>query len=82
MTKPRASLTNELSLEGTKVKKSVRYLLLSIMALLMHTNLLAQDAHFSQYYTFAQNLNPALTANYEGSYRVALMHRNQWASFS
>ena len=58
-----------------------RYALFVLVALLTQVNLFAQDAHFSQYYTFAQNLNPALTANYEGSYRVALMHRNQWASF-
>ena len=41
----------------------------------------AQDAHFSQYYTFAQALNPALTGNFEGSYRFAAIYRNQWRSF-
>lgn len=41
----------------------------------------AQDAHFSQYYTFAQSLNPALTANYNGSYKVSIIYRNQWSSF-
>jgi type IX secretion system PorP/SprF family membrane protein len=41
----------------------------------------AQDVHFSQYYTFAQALNPALTGNFDGSYRVALIYRNQWSSF-
>ena len=41
----------------------------------------AQDAHFSQYYTFAQALNPALTGNFDGSYRVAVIYRNQWSSF-
>lgn len=42
---------------------------------------LAQDVHFSQYYTFAQALNPALTGNFDGSYRVAVIYRNQWSSF-
>lgn len=41
----------------------------------------AQDVHFSQYYTFAQALNPALTGNFDGSYRVAVIYRNQWSSF-
>ncbi len=41
----------------------------------------AQDAHFSQYYTFNQALNPALTSNNDGSYRVAVIYRNQWSSF-
>ena len=41
----------------------------------------AQDAHFSQYYTFNQSLNPALTSNNDGSYRVSVIYRNQWSSF-
>ena len=41
----------------------------------------AQDVHFSQYYTFAQALNPALTGNFDGSYRVAVIYRNQLSSF-
>lgn len=55
------------------------YLLLVFM--LFTTVLSAQDAHFSQYYTFGQALNPALTANHDGSYKVALIYRNQWSSF-
>ncbi len=45
------------------------------------TKSIAQDVHFSQYYTFAQALNPALTGNFDGSYRVAVIYRNQWSSF-
>lgn len=41
----------------------------------------AQDAHFAQYYSFGQALNPALTANHDGSYSVAVIYRNQWNSF-
>lgn len=40
----------------------------------------AQDIHFSQYYTFNQSLNPALTGNFDGSYRIAAIYRNQWSS--
>ncbi len=39
----------------------------------------AQDIHFSQFYTFSQWLNPALTANYNGSYSVTGIYRNQWS---
>lgn len=41
----------------------------------------AQDAHFAQYYSFGQALNPALTGNFDGSYRVSMIYRNQWSSF-
>jgi type IX secretion system PorP/SprF family membrane protein len=39
----------------------------------------AQDPHFTQFYTFASHLNPGLVGNYNGSYRGAVMYRNQWA---
>ena len=40
----------------------------------------AQDPHFDQYYTFASYLNPALVGNYDGSYRLAALYRQQWTS--
>ena len=40
----------------------------------------AQDPHFNQYYTFASYLNPALVGNYDGSYRLAALYRQQWTS--
>ncbi|MBX2904001.1 MAG: PorP/SprF family type IX secretion system membrane protein [Chitinophagales bacterium] len=42
--------------------------------------LAAQDIHFSQYYTFASAMNPALVGNYDGSFRLAALYRNQWRS--
>lgn len=56
------------------------YFLLLLFSFLT-TIVSAQDAHFSQYYTFGQALNPALTSNHDGSYKVALIYRNQWSSF-
>ena len=38
----------------------------------------AQDIHFSQFYNSPQNLNPALTGAFNGDYRVAANHKNQW----
>jgi type IX secretion system PorP/SprF family membrane protein len=40
----------------------------------------AQDPHFNQYYSFASQLNPALVGNYDGSYRLAVLYRQQWTS--
>ena len=40
----------------------------------------AQDPHFNQYNTFASQLNPALVGNYDGSYRLAALYRQQWTS--
>ena len=42
--------------------------------------LLGQDLHFTQYNMSPLTLNPALTGNYLGSYRVGGIYRNQWAS--
>ncbi len=40
----------------------------------------AQDLHFSQYYTHASWLNPSLVGNYDGSYRLAAIYRDQWSA--
>jgi len=38
----------------------------------------AQDFHFSQFYASPLTLNPALTGNFNGFYRVTGIYRNQW----
>lgn len=38
----------------------------------------AQDKHFTQFYAVPLTLNPALTGNMEGKYRVGLVYRDQW----
>ncbi len=42
----------------------------------------AQDIHFSQYNQAPARLNPALTGQFKGTYRVAGIYRSQWASVS
>ncbi len=37
----------------------------------------SQDIHFSQYYANPLNLNPALTGNFFGDFRLTTMYRNQ-----
>jgi type IX secretion system PorP/SprF family membrane protein len=55
----------------------LRSLLVAVAAFLSLTAS-AQDIHFSQYYTFASAMNPALVGNYDGTFRVAALYRNQW----
>jgi len=40
----------------------------------------AQDLHFSQFYCSPLSINPALTGNFNGDYRVGLNARSQWAA--
>lgn len=42
----------------------------------------AQDPHFSQFFASPLTLNPAFTGKFNGSYRVAANHRNQWPSIN
>lgn len=60
----------------TQLAPSVLFLAVTFTAI--ETN--AQDLHFSQYYTQASTLNPSLVGNYDGSYRLAAIYRNQWGS--
>jgi len=43
-------------------------------------NVQAQDIHFSQFYASPLTLNPALTGNLNGSYRLTAIYRNQYAT--
>ncbi len=49
---------------------------------LFNLNLQAQDIHLSQFYTNNLNLNPALTGNFDGNYRITLNYRSQWSQLS
>jgi type IX secretion system PorP/SprF family membrane protein len=40
--------------------------------------LVAQDAHFTQFYASPLALNPAMTGGFEGKYRVGTVYRDQW----
>jgi type IX secretion system PorP/SprF family membrane protein len=40
----------------------------------------AQDVHFTQFQLAPLSLNPALTGAYNGTFRVGLLYRDQWAS--
>ncbi|MDB5282643.1 MAG: hypothetical protein JWO06_1718 [Bacteroidota bacterium] len=49
-----------------------------LVAILFCVSTYAQDIHFSQYYASPLTLNPALTGNVNGVFRVAFNYRNQW----
>lgn len=40
----------------------------------------AQDPHFSQFFASPLTLNPAFTGKFDGEWRLAVNHRNQWPS--
>jgi type IX secretion system PorP/SprF family membrane protein len=40
----------------------------------------AQDPHFSQFFASPLTLNPAFTGKFDGTWRLAANHRNQWPS--
>ena len=43
-------------------------------------NCIAQDPHFSQFYSSPLTLNPAFTGKFDGTFRFAANYRNQWPS--
>jgi type IX secretion system PorP/SprF family membrane protein len=49
---------------------------------LLAGTLLAQDPHFSQFYSSPMTLNPAMTGVFAGETRMAMTYRNQWRTVS
>jgi type IX secretion system PorP/SprF family membrane protein len=62
------------------MKNIIRSISFAVMCAVGVTTLQAQDPHFNQYATFASQLNPGLVGNYDGSYRLAVLYRQQWTS--
>ncbi len=57
-------------------------LLLTILVSLYHLYATAQDPHFSQFYASPLTLNPAFAGKFDGTFRIAGIHRNQWPSIN
>ena len=57
-----------------KMKKTILLFLVSIMALTAD----AQDPQFTQFYAAPLALNPAMTGNFPGRYRIGMIYRDQW----
>lgn len=61
----------------------MKKILLGVGAAMMFTSsLMAQDVHFTQYFTSPLTLNPALTGLTQCDLRVAANYRSQWSSVS
>lgn len=58
------------------MKKSI----VTTVALLLTFLVEAQDPHFSQFFASPLTLNPAFTGKFDGLWRVAVNHRDQWPS--
>jgi type IX secretion system PorP/SprF family membrane protein len=56
-----------------------KYLLLVFCVVLAGT-VNAQDPHFSQFFASPLTLNPAFTGKFDGTWRLAANHRDQWPS--
>lgn len=53
-----------------------------LLLLLLSSASLAQDIHFSQFFSSPLITNPAATGNFDGTYRFAGNQRRQWQSIS
>ena len=51
-----------------------------VCTLLLTGTLKAQDPHFSQFFASPLTLNPAFTGKFDGQWRLAANHRDQWPS--
>jgi type IX secretion system PorP/SprF family membrane protein len=51
-----------------------------IIAVLFAFSAQAQDPHFSQFFASPLTLNPAFTGKFDGEWRLAANHRDQWPS--
>jgi len=59
-----------------KMRKSILLGFALLLSVLAH----AQDPHFSQFFASPLTLNPAFTGKFEGLWRLAANHRDQWPS--
>jgi type IX secretion system PorP/SprF family membrane protein len=55
-------------------------ILVFICALLVVSSVRAQDHIYSQFYNAPNYLNPALTGQFEGDFRINMIYRSQWTS--
>lgn len=58
----------------------MRKLLFCICTLFATLMVKAQDPHFSQFFASPLTLNPAFTGKFNGTWRLAANHRDQWPS--
>lgn len=59
--------------------KHMKNILFILTAILIAERIQAQDPSFSQFFSSPLNINPALTADINGKWRVISNYRNQWS---
>ena len=59
-----------------KMKNTILFVALIVSGI----TLKAQDPHFSQFFASPLTLNPAFTGKFDGEWRLAANHRDQWPS--
>jgi type IX secretion system PorP/SprF family membrane protein len=59
-----------------KMRKSIFFTAALLLSLIAHS----QDPHFSQFFASPLTLNPAFTGKFNGTWRLAANHRDQWPS--
>jgi putative ATPase len=63
-------------------KNKYQYIILLLISLSSFLYGFSQDHHYSQFYVEPMNINPSLTAVYDGLFRVGVHHRSQWLAVS
>ncbi len=58
----------------------MRKISLFICTVFLTVSAFAQDPHFSQFFSSPLTLNPAFTGKFDGQWRLAVNHRDQWPS--
>lgn len=58
----------------------MRVLFTAILFVFATSSVQAQDPHFSQFFASPLTLNPAFTGKFDGIWRLAANHRDQWPS--
>jgi len=63
-----------------KIDSMIKKLTLILLILAAISQVFAQDPHFSQFFASPLTLNPAFTGKFDGQWRLAANHRDQWPS--
>ena len=58
----------------------MRKILIALFIIVFSASAYAQDPHFSQFFASPLTLNPAFTGKFDGQWRLAVNHRDQWPS--
>jgi len=61
--------------------RTIIYILFTIVLIFTENVTFSQDIHFSQFYASPLTLDPSLTGNFNGKWRLSNIYRRQWDAF-